>query len=143
MLSSNLLATLATFAAQGLKIEVSETVVTITADKGNEAPTATETATETASKGKGEEIVAKFKNGSTFRSWNVEHFTKEERKTLRMFALLFNDGFHAYQIAELAGFRGKSLESIAREYRFTFIRRNVVDSLRFYTVGLIARIKAI
>lgn len=139
MLSSNLLATLATFAAQGLKIEVSETVVTITADKGNEAPTAT----ETASKGKGEEIVAKFKNGSTFRSWNVEHFTKEERKTLRMFALLFNDGFHAYQIAELAGFRGKSLESIAREYRFTFIRRNVVDSLRFYTVGLIARIKAI
>lgn len=132
MLSTDLLSTLATLASKGLKIEVSETVVTITADKGEEA-----------SKGKGEEIVAKFKNGSTFRSWNVEHFTKEERKTLRMFALLFNDGFHAYQIAELAGFRGKSLESIAREYRFTFIRRNVVDSLRFYTVGLIARIKAI
>ena len=139
MLSSDLLSTLATLASKGLKIEVSETVVTITADKGEEAPKGT----ETASKGKGEEIVAKFKNGSTFRSWNVEHFTKEERKTLRMFALLFNDGFHAYQIAELAGFRGKSLESIAREYRFTFIRRNVVDSLRFYTVGLIARIKAI
>lgn len=139
MLSSNLLATLATFAAQGLKIEVSETVVTITADKGNEAPKAT----ETARKGKGEEIVAKFKNGGIFRSWNIEHFTKEERKTLKMFALLFNDGFHAYQIAKMAGFPGKALESIAREYRFTFVRRNVVDSLRFYTVGLIARIKAI
>ena len=60
-----------------------------------------------------------------------------------MFALLFNDGFHSYQIAKMAGFPGKSLESIAREYRFTFVRRNVVDSLRFYTVGLIARIKAI
>jgi hypothetical protein len=139
MLSSNLLATLATFAAQGLKIEVSETVVTITADKGNEAPKAP----ETANKGKGEMIVAKFKNGGIFRSWNIEHYTKEERKTLQMFALLFNDGFHAYQIAEMAGFPRKELECIAREYRFTFIRRNVVDSLRFYTVGLIARIKAI
>lgn len=137
MLSSNLLATLATFAAQGLKIEVSETVVTITADKGNDAPKAPEAAS------KDDLIVAKFKNGSTFRSWNIEHFTKEERKTLQMFALLFNDGFHAYQIAKMAGFPGKALESIAREYRFTFIRRNVVDSLRFYTVGLIARIKAI
>lgn len=139
MLSSDILSTLATFAAQGLKIEVSETVVTITADKGNEAPKAT----ETASKGKGEEIVAKFKNGGIFRAWNIEHFTKEERKTLKMFALLFNDGFHSYQIAKMAGFPGKALESITREYRFTFIRRNVVDSLRFYTVGLIARIKAI
>lgn len=137
MLSTDLLATLAALATKGLKIEVSETVVTITADTPSEAPKAPEAAS------KGDMIVAKFKNGSTFRSWNIEHFTKEERKTLQMFALLFNDGFHAYQIAKMAGFPGKALESIAREYRFTFIRRNVVDSLRFYTVGLIARIKAI
>jgi hypothetical protein len=146
MIDSNLLATVASIASEkGLKVEITSTQIILVPSSSEAPATASEapaTSTESEDKSKGK-IVANYRNGNVFRAWNLKHFSKEERKTLQMFALLFNDGFHAYQIKAMTGLPHLSLEEIARGYRFTALRRCVVESLRTYTVGLIARLKAI
>lgn len=146
MIDTNLLATVASLASEkGLKVEITSTQIILVPPSSDAPATASgapATSTETEDNGKSK-IVANYRNGNVFRVWNLKHFTKEERKTLQMFALLFNDGFHAYQIKAMMGLPQLSLEEIARGYRFTALRRCVVDSLRTHTVGLIARLKAI
>ena len=143
MLTSDLLATVASIAsAQGLKVEITATQIILVPASDKATPEASEAASEAPKDDK--YLKANYRNGNVYRAWNLSMFSKESQKSLKLFALLFNDGIHAYQIKKMVAAPAHyTLEDVARCYRFSWIKRNVLDSLKSYTSGLVARIKAI
>lgn len=134
-------ATIADLINAGISVTLNPVALTLSASEAPVVAPVTSTV-ESESRKADSTIQAKYKNGNLYREWNLSNFDKETQKSLKLFTVLFNDGYHAYQIMRMTRFSG-NLESIALRFKFTAIRRNILEEIRVDTFGIIARIKAI
>lgn len=84
-----------------------------------------------------------YKNGTVFRSWNRSAFDKDEQRSLELFALLFNNGFHSYEILDMVGKTNSGYVNVIKTYTFSQIKKMVLANIDITSSALIQQINMI